>query len=133
MSSEASSVGSATREPHGYPTAHSPHQHHDNYTTTPTHTAPANKNMTTLTPKSPANTNMATTTPTTALYMTTMLPALAPGAIRILFNNTNALSTENVALLAAKLTSYLKHKPTILGLMEVKLNFHLYDETTKPQ
>jgi hypothetical protein len=58
---------------------------------------------------------MTTPSPATALYTTTKLPALAPGVIRISFNNTNALPTKYDALLAAKLRSYLKQSQQSWG------------------
>jgi hypothetical protein len=49
--------------------------------------------------------------------------------IQILFNNTNALQTENNKILAKTLENFIKHEPTILGLIETKQNFRLADKT----
>jgi hypothetical protein len=69
-------------------------------------------------------------TPQDPLYTKTPLPPVAPEAIRILFNNTNALQIENEAILAKSIKNYAKHKPTILGLIETKRNFWLMEQTT---
>jgi hypothetical protein len=66
------------------------------------------------------------------LYTKIPLPLVSQEAIRILFNNTNALQTENDEMLAKALKNYIKHEPTILGLIETKQNFRLSDKTTKP-
>jgi hypothetical protein len=66
------------------------------------------------------------------LYTKIPLPLVSQEAIRILFNNTNALQTENDEMLVKALKNYIKHKPTILGLIETKQNFQLSDKTTKP-
>jgi hypothetical protein len=72
-------------------------------------------------------------TPQDPLYTKTPLPPVTPEAIRILFNNTNALQIKNEAILARKcIKNYTKHKPTILGLIETKRNFRLTEQTTKP-
>jgi hypothetical protein len=44
-------------------------------------------------------------------------------AIRILFNNTNAQQIEDEEILAKSIKNYIKHKPAILGLIEMKQNF----------
>jgi hypothetical protein len=59
-------------------------------------------------------------TPQDPLYTKTPLPPIAPEAIQILFNNTNALQIENEAILAKSIKNYTKHEPTILGLIETK-------------
>jgi hypothetical protein len=66
------------------------------------------------------------------LYTKTPLPPVAPEAIRILYNNTNALQTKNEEILAKSIENYIKHEPTILGLIETKQNFRLAEQTTKP-
>jgi hypothetical protein len=71
-------------------------------------------------------------TPQDPLYTKTPLPPVTPEAIRILFNNTNALQIENEAILAKSIKNYTKHKPTILGLIETKRNFQLSEQMTKP-
>jgi hypothetical protein len=65
------------------------------------------------------------------LYTKTPLPPVAPEAIRILYNNTNALQIENEEILAKSIENYMKHEPTILGLIETKRNFRLAEQTTK--
>jgi hypothetical protein len=55
----------------------------------------------------------------------TPFPPATPEAIRILFNNTNALQIENEAILVKSIKNYTKHEPTILGLIETKQNFWL--------
>jgi hypothetical protein len=65
-------------------------------------------------------------------YTKTPLPPVSQGTIRILFNNTNTLQTENDKILEKTLENYIKHEPTILGLIETKRNFQLADKTTKP-
>jgi hypothetical protein len=57
------------------------------------------------------------------LYTKIPLPPVSQEAIRILFNNTNALQTENNERLAKALENYIKHEPTILGLIKTKQNF----------
>jgi hypothetical protein len=54
------------------------------------------------------------------LYTKIPLPLVLQEAIRILFNNTNALQTENDEMLAKAFENYIKHEPTILGLIETK-------------
>jgi hypothetical protein len=54
------------------------------------------------------------------LYTKTPLPPVTPEAIRILFNNTNALQIKNEVILAKSIKNYTKHKPTILGLIKMK-------------
>jgi hypothetical protein len=66
------------------------------------------------------------------LYTKTPLPPVPPNSIRLLWNNTNALQIENETTLAKSINNYLKHEPTILGLIETKQNFRLYDQMTKP-
>jgi hypothetical protein len=66
------------------------------------------------------------------LYTKTPLPLVAPEAICILYNNTNALQIENEEILAKSIENYIKHEPTILGLIETKQNFRLAEQTTKP-
>jgi hypothetical protein len=48
------------------------------------------------------------------LYTKTPLPLVAPEAIHILYNNTNALQIENEEILAKSIENYIKHEPTIL-------------------
>jgi hypothetical protein len=66
------------------------------------------------------------------LYTKTPLTPVSQETIRILFNNTNTLQTENDEILAKTLENYIKHKPTILGLIKTKRKFQLADKTTKP-
>jgi hypothetical protein len=42
---------------------------------------------------------------------------------QLLWNNTNALQIENKTTLAKSINNYLKHEPTILGLIKTKQNF----------
>jgi hypothetical protein len=67
-----------------------------------------------------------------SLYTNLPLPSVLPSAIHILFNNTNALQIENETTLAKNINNYIKHEPTILGLIETKQNIRLSEETTKP-
>jgi hypothetical protein len=53
-------------------------------------------------------------------YTKTPLPPVTPEAIRILFNNTNALQIKKEEILAKSIKNYTKHEPTILGLIETK-------------
>jgi hypothetical protein len=83
--------------------------------------------------------HMNTTTPSyrhsptqNPLYTKTPLPPVSQETIRILFNNTNALQTENDKILAKTLKNYIKHEPTIVGLIETKRNFRLADKMKKP-
>ena len=57
------------------------------------------------------------------LYTKAPLPPVAPEAIHILYNNTNTLQIENEEILAKSIENYIKHEPTILGLIETKRNF----------
>jgi hypothetical protein len=66
------------------------------------------------------------------LYSTLPLPPKPQETIRILFNNINALEIENETALAKSIDNYLKHDPTVLGLIETKCNFRLQEKTTKP-
>jgi exonuclease III len=66
------------------------------------------------------------------LYTKTPLPPVPLNSIHLLWNNTNALQIENETTLAKSINNYLKHEPTILGLIETKRNFQLYDQMTKP-
>jgi hypothetical protein len=66
------------------------------------------------------------------LYTKLPLPPKPQESIRILFNNVNALEIETEAALAKSMNNYMKHDPTILGLMETKCNFRLQEKTTKP-
>jgi hypothetical protein len=66
------------------------------------------------------------------LYSTLPLPLKPQETIHILFNNINALEIENETALAKGIDNYLKHDPTILGLIETKCNFQLQERTTKP-
>jgi hypothetical protein len=88
-------------------------------------------------PKPTTNTNTTPPsfmhTPQDPLYTKTPLPPVAPEAIWILFNKTNALQIENEAILAKRIKNYTKHEPTNLGLIETKRNFWLMEQTTKPQ
>jgi hypothetical protein len=54
------------------------------------------------------------------IYTKTPLPPVPKEAIRILFNNTNALQIKNEAILVKSIKNYIKHEPTILGLIETK-------------
>jgi hypothetical protein len=83
-----------------------------------------------LHPPPPATTTNMNTTPLSfmhtqqnPLYTKTPLPLVAPEAIRILYNNTNALQIENEEILAKSIQNYIKHEPTILGLIDTKQNF----------
>jgi hypothetical protein len=66
------------------------------------------------------------------LYTKLPLPPVSPDSIRLLWNNTNALQIEEESILAASIANYLKHGPTILGLIETRRNFRMYDKMTKP-
>jgi hypothetical protein len=48
------------------------------------------------------------------------------------FNNTNAMATKTPVVLANALQQYIKHQPSILGLMEMWHNCMLSDQTTIP-
>jgi hypothetical protein len=79
--------------------------------------------------------HMNTTTPSymhspmqNPLYTKIPLPPVSQETIQILFNNPNALQTENDKILAKTLKTYIKHEPTILGLIETKWNFQLADK-----
>jgi hypothetical protein len=66
------------------------------------------------------------------LYTKLPLPSVPTNSIRLLWNNTNALQIENEVTLTKSIDNYLKHKPTILGLIEMKENYQPHDQTTKP-
>jgi hypothetical protein len=83
-----------------------------------------------LHPPPPATTTNTYTTPPSfmhtqqnPLYTKTPLPPVSPEAIRIIYNNTNALQIKNEEILAKSIESYIKHEPTILGLIKTKRNF----------
>jgi hypothetical protein len=57
------------------------------------------------------------------LYTKLPLPPVPTNSIRLIWNNTNALQIENEATLAKSIDNYLKHEPTLLGLIETKQNF----------
>jgi hypothetical protein len=90
------------------------------------------------------NTNTHTTTNTTTppsfmhtphnnpLYRKLPLPPVSPDSIQLLWNNTNALQIEEESILAASIANYLQHRPMILGLIETRCNFRMYDKTTNP-
>lgn len=112
MSTEDFSVSSPPEEPHRQTT----HPHRQETTTLPMTTLPSFMHNPQQNP----------------LYTKLPLPPVPQGEIRILWNNTNALQIENEPALAKSIENYLKHDPTILGLMETKRNFRLHDKTTKP-
>jgi hypothetical protein len=62
------------------------------------------------------------------LYSTRPLPLKPQETIHILFNNINALEIENETALAKSIDNYLKHNPTVLGLIEMKCNFRLQEK-----
>jgi len=66
------------------------------------------------------------------IYTQLPLPPLPSTHIRILFNNTNGLKTEDQGTLESTLESYLTYEPTILGLIETQRNWHNYNKTTAP-
>jgi hypothetical protein len=66
------------------------------------------------------------------LYTKLPLPPISPDSIQLLWNNTNALQIEEESILAASIANYLKHGLTILGLIETRRNFCMYDKMTKP-
>jgi len=68
----------------------------------------------------------------THLYTQLPLPPLPTTHIRILFNNTNGLKTDDPGLLTPTLESYLTYKPTILGIIKTQRNWQNYEKTTAP-
>jgi len=105
MSTSVNPVGTPTKEPHSN-------------TTPPT----LNTHPTTQPPP----------TTITSLYTALPLPDTAPNCIRLIYNNRNALPTEEPATLNTILTNYFKLQPTILGIMETKRNWARIDDTSKP-
>jgi hypothetical protein len=112
MSAEDISVSAPTVEPLRLSKLHS--------------TPPATTTNTNITPLTCMHTQQH------SLYTKTPLPPVTPEAIRILYNNTNALQIENEKILAKSIENYIKYEPTILGLIETKQNFRMAEQTTKP-